>query len=451
MQRRRIAVWLAAAALASAAGLGLAAWRPALPPGGPSPAETAPDLVRQGAVLASLGYCASCHTAEGGRPYAGGRGIATPFGTINATNITPDPETGLGHWTLAAFTRAMREGVDRDGRHLYPAFPYTHYAGLSEPDIAALYAFVMTREPVRAEAKANALPFPLSWRPLIAGWKLLFVRTPTIPGATAPADPRRDPEWHRGAYLAEALSHCGACHTPRNWLGAEIRSRAYAGGVADGWWAPPLDRSSPSPLPWSRDDLARYLADWDPLHGGAAGPMRPVVDAHRAVPAGEIRALAAYVATLYGPGPDGSRTGPVDRAVATEASALTRGAATYAGACAVCHESGGGAAGGVPYTTPSLGHRTTLRAPDARNLILVLRDGIAPRDHAPGPIMPAYGTLLTQAQMTDLAAYLRARFSPDGPWPTLDATVRDVMRDARPRDPQTRDPSPRAARAGPSP
>ncbi len=161
--------------------------------------------------------------------------------------------------------------------------------------------------------------------------------------------------------------------------------------------------------------------------------MRPVVDAHRTVPAGEIRALAAYVATLYGPGPAGSRTGPVDRAVPENDPALARGAATYAGACATCHESGGGAAGGVPYTTPSLGHRTTLRAPDPRNLILTLRDGISPREHAPGPIMPAYGTMLTPAQMTDLAAYLRARFSPDGPWPDLDGTVRRLMREtARP-------------------
>ncbi|MFH6781231.1 MULTISPECIES: cytochrome c [Methylobacterium] len=444
MKRRRIAAWLGAAVLLPLAGFGLAAWRPALLPGGPGPAETAPEQVRRGAVLAALGYCASCHTAEGGRPYAGGRGIGTPFGTIYATNITPDPETGLGRWTRAAFTRAMREGVDREGRHLYPAFPYTHYAGLTDADIAALYAFTMTREPVRAEAKANALPFPLSWRPLIAGWKLLFVREPSIPGVTSPADPRRDPEWHRGAYLAEALSHCGACHTPRNRLGAEIRSKAYAGGEADGWWAPPLDRSSPAPLPWSRDDLARYLAEWDPMHGGAAGPMRPVVDAHRTVPADEIRALATYVATLSGPA--GSRTGPVDRAVASDEPAPARGAAIYAGACAVCHESGGAAAGGVPYTTSSLGHRTSLRAPDPRNLLLVLRDGVAPREHAPGPIMPAFGATLTRAQMTDLAAYLRARFSPDGPWPDLDATVRALMPDPPPREPPGR-----TARAGPSP
>ncbi|MGX7705803.1 c-type cytochrome [Methylobacterium sp. Gmos1] len=424
MGRRRIAAWLGGAVLLAAAGFAAAAWRPALAPGGPVPAETAPEQVRKGAVLASLGYCASCHTAEGGRPYAGGRGIGTPFGTIYATNITPDPETGIGRYSLAAFTRAMREGVDREGRHLYPAFPYTHYAGLTDPDIAALYAFAMTREPVRREATANALPFPLSWRPLLAGWKLLFAQAPKIP-----ANPQRDAAWHRGAYLAETLSHCGACHSPRNLLGAEVRTKAYAGGEADGWWVPPLDRSSPSPLAWDADSLARYLAEWDPQHGGPAGPMRPVVDAHRTVPEGEIRALGSYVATLYGPGPAGSRTGPVDREVAGDDPALARGAATYAGACATCHESGGGTAGGVPYTTPSLGHRTTLRAPDPRNLLLVLRDGIAPRERAPGPIMPAYGAMLTPAQMTDLAAYLRARFSPDGPWPNLDATVRDLMRE----------------------
>lgn len=425
MGRRRIAIWLGGAVLLAAVGFAVAAWRPVLAPGGPTPAETAPELVRKGAVLAALGYCASCHTAEHGRPYAGGRGVGTPFGTLYATNITPDPETGIGRYSLAAFTRAMREGVDREGRHLYPAFPYTHYAGLTDADVAALYAFAMTREPVRQEARANALPFPLSWRPLLAGWKLLFFREPEIP-----ADRRRDAAWHRGAYLAEALSHCGACHSPRNLLGAEIRTRAYSGGEADGWWVPPLDRSSPAPLAWSEADLARYLTEWDPLHGGAAGPMRPVVEAHRTVPPDEIRALAAYAATLYGPGPAGSRAGPVDREILAGDPALARGAATYAGACAICHESGGGANGGVPYTTSSLGHRTTLRAPDPRNLILVLRDGIAPREHAPGPIMPAYGAVLSPAQMAELAAYLRARFSPDGPWPGLDGTVRDLMREA---------------------
>ncbi|GJD52040.1 Nicotinate dehydrogenase subunit B [Methylobacterium crusticola] len=419
-----IAAGLAACGILACGTLAFAilAWRPALAPGGPAEAALSPERIRAGAHLAALGACASCHTAPGGLPYAGGRPIATPYGTLYGTNITPDPETGLGRWSLAAFARALREGVDREGRHLYPAFPYTHYAGLTDADVAALYAFVMSREPVHQVSPPNALPAWLSWRPVLAGWKLLFFR----PRPFAP-DPGRDAAWNRGAYLAEALGHCGACHSPRNALSAEVTARAYAGGEADGWWAPPLDGASPAPLPWSEDDLVRYLSDWDPRHGGAAGPMRPVVEAHRAVPADEIRALARYVAGLYGPEPRGARRGPVDREPAGDGPALARGRAIYAGACATCHESGGGAAGGVPYTTASLGHRTTLAAPDPRNLILVLRDGIAPREHAPGPIMPAFGAVLTADQTSDLAAYLRARFSAEGPWPDLPGTVRTLM------------------------
>ncbi len=167
----------------------------------------APDLVRHGAELAALGYCASCHTAEGGKPFAGGRPLATPFGTIFGTNISPDPDTGIGAWSQAAFSRAMREGIDRSGHDLYPAFPYDHFAKLTDDDLGALYAFLMTRAPVHARNQANQLAFPFGFRPLLAGWKLLFLNK-----APVPTDPTKSPEWNRGAYLVEALTHCSACH-----------------------------------------------------------------------------------------------------------------------------------------------------------------------------------------------------------------------------------------------
>ncbi|MGY2052055.1 cytochrome c [Methylobacterium sp. JK268] len=413
MRLRPLATLALAALLLAGAGLAALAWHPAIDPVEAQPVPD-PALVRRGERLAGLGYCASCHTAEGGRPYAGGRPLATPFGTIHATNITPDPGTGIGRWSLAAFARAMREGVDREGRQLYPAFPYTHYTGLSDEDVAALYAFFASRAPVSAPATPNDLAFPFNLRPLVAGWNLLFLRARRF----AP-DPARDETWNRGAYLAEALSHCGACHSPRNALGAEVASRAYAGGEAEGWWAPPLAPASPAPLAWDEASLARYLRDGDPLHGGAAGPMQPVVAAHAAADDADLRALARYTAGLFA----GQRApGPVDRAVADD-PALARGARIYAGACAVCHESGGGAFGGVPYTTPHLGHRTALAAPDPRNLLQVVRDGVAPRPGAVGPIMPAYGATLTAAQAADLAAYLRARFSAAPPWPDLAGTA----------------------------
>src|SRR5947209_17032374 len=180
-----------------------------------TPRSFAPDLIKRGGELAALGYCASCHTAEAGKPFAGGRPLATPFGTIYGTNITPDPETGISLWSQAAFNRAMRDGVDRAGRDLYPAFPYDHFTKLADEDLTALYAFLMTREPVNAPNPGNELAFPYNVRPLLAGWKLLYLNKDVV----AP-DKGKSAEWNRGAYLVEALSHCGACATPAGRLGA---------------------------------------------------------------------------------------------------------------------------------------------------------------------------------------------------------------------------------------
>lgn len=430
MRLRRIGLAAGAVVVLSSLGFLAVAWHPAIPPVESVP-RAAPEHVRAGERLAKLGYCASCHTAEGGQPYAGGRPIATPFGMIHATNITPDLGTGIGRWSLDAFTRAMRQGIDRDGRHLYPAFPYTHYTGLTDDDVGALYAYVMSRRPVEATAAANTLPFPLNLRPLIAGWNLLFFRE----GRFAP-DPGRDEAWNRGAYLAEALSHCGACHSPRNFLGAEVTARAYEGGEADGWWSPALGPKSTAAPPWTEASLARYLAGWDPQHGGAAGPMGTVLKAHAGVPEVEIAALARYVASLSPPNEAPGRV-PVDKPMPVGDASLARGALIYRGACATCHESGGWAAGGVPFTVASLGQRSSVTGPDPRNLIHVLRDGIAPEQDGAGPIMPAYGDTLTAAQITDLAAYLRARFSDAGPWAKLAETVKALT----PKAPRSSEPS----------
>src|ERR1700676_537098 len=175
------------------------AWRPAIaaiePP--PPQASDAP-LVKRGRELAAAGNCSTCHTVRGGKDFAGGLPVPTPFGTIYSSNITPDAETGIGRWPEAAFRRAMREGVDRDGRHLYPTFPYDHFTNVSDEDDSALYAFLMTRQPVHAPARANQLPFPLDRRVVIAGWKLLFLR-----GGTYQPDPAQSADWNRGAYLVE--------------------------------------------------------------------------------------------------------------------------------------------------------------------------------------------------------------------------------------------------------
>src|SRR5947207_829193 len=210
--------------------------------------------VAKGAELASIGNCGSCHTAEGGKPYAGGRPLSTPFGTIYSTNITPDPDVGIGKWTEAEFTRAMHDGADREGHDLYPAFPYDHFTKVSDEDVKAIYAFVMTRDPARAQRPRNALTFPANFRGSLRAWKALYFRA----GRFEP-DATKSAQWNRGAYLAEGLGHCGACHTPRNVLGAEKLSNAYGGGAAERWLSPAMNEASPAPVPWTADAIFGYL------------------------------------------------------------------------------------------------------------------------------------------------------------------------------------------------
>src|SRR5262245_61497099 len=253
MRLSRILAGLLGVVIIAAVALAVVAWRPAIAPT-ESRHDFAPDLVARGAALALIGNCNTCHTASGSMPYAGGRPISTPFGTSCATNITPDVETGIGRWSEEAFRRAMHEGVDRNGFHLYPAFPYDHFTKVSDEDIGAIYAFLMTREPVPAQRPANDLSFPFNVRSLIAVWKLLFFRE----GRFKP-DQTRTAELNHGAYLVDGLAHCGACHTPRNVLGAEATDQRFSGGEAEGWHAPALNGQSTTPVPWSDGQLLTYL------------------------------------------------------------------------------------------------------------------------------------------------------------------------------------------------
>jgi mono/diheme cytochrome c family protein len=232
------------------------AWRPAIAPiDPPAKASFSAELIAKGEVLAGAGYCAVCHTRQGGQLFAGGYPMPTPFGTIYSTNITPEPETGIGRWSLEAFTRAMHEGISRDGSHLFPAFPYDHFTKVWDDDVKALYAYLMTRPPVRTPALANTIPFPLNIRLFQEGWKILSFRSGRFEPVAG-----KSAEWNRGAYLALGLSHCGACHTPRNLLGAEKTGDAYAGAVVDNWTAPPLTAANPAPVPWTQESYAAICA-----------------------------------------------------------------------------------------------------------------------------------------------------------------------------------------------
>ena len=405
------------------AGACAAVWRPTIAPVGTHPAFP-PTRVARGAELAAIGDCAVCHTNQGGQPYAGGRGVPTPFGTIHATNITPDPDTGIGQWSLAAFRRAMRDGIDRSGRHLYPVLPYPHFTRAGDDDIAAMYAFLMTRAPVRAVTPPNHLPFPLDQRVVLAGWNLLYLK----PGPWHP-DPAHDAAWNRGNYLVEAIGHCGACHTPHNVLGAEKAAQNLAGGEAESWYAPPLQTASPARQRWTEDALASYLrTGFDAHHGAAAGPMTAVTEQLAKVPETEVQAMAIYLASLMPRSrpesaptlsPEQTPNGGLE-SVANRGGGDPAARAIFNGACGGCHGPD------APMTrggAPSLALSTAVNAATPRGAIQIILNGIPWREAKPAPYMPSFAAALTDAQVAQLAGYLRATFSDNPAWSDIPTEV----------------------------
>ena len=418
---RRVVAGIATAALVASASF-VVAERTETSDGASPPAFDA-ALVARGAALSAIGNCRPCHTAEGGKAFAGGRSLQTPFGTLHSTNITPEPETGIGRWTAAEFRRAMHEGIDREGRHLYPAFPYDHFTRVTDGDVAALYAFVMTREPVRARPPDNRLMFPANLRGVLAGWKSLYF----VPGRFRD-DPSRSADWNRGAYLVEGLAHCGACHTPRNAAGAERTREALAGGEVENWHAPALGAASVAPVPWTAEALVRYLREgFDRQHGVAAGPMAPVVDGLATVPESEVRAMAIYLTDLQArrAPPDGrdalqaARLRELDAPGSYGARSVQAGEAIFAGACATCHSANQDPDGPVPLELTA-----SINAPDPRNALHIVLDGLQPAFPERGIVMPGFRGALTEAQVVALVQYLRARFSREPRWNDILETLR---------------------------
>ena len=391
----------------------------AVEPPGQGTFDTA--LLRKGEALAGIGACEVCHTSERGEPFAGGRGLPTPFGTVYSTNITPDTETGIGTWSEAAFRRAMHEGVDRRGRHLYPAFPYDHFTKITDEDVDAIYAFLMSREPVSFEAPDHELAFPFNVRMLLAGWKLLFLEA----GRFEP-DESRDEEWNRGAYLAEGLGHCGACHTPRNAFGALEEDAAYDGGDVEDWHAPALNARSPAPIPWSQEQLVDYLFDgWEEAHGIAAGPMAPVVNHLYDQSEDDVFAIAAYFASRQHPplsdaeaeavlagarSLDWGRDPGYSPENVPDDPVLRHGLEVFRDQCADCHRQGGRDA------PVSLALTTTVNAPDPRNVIHIVFDGIRPPRGALQRSMPEFGASIPDADIVNLLKYIRWHFTDRPPW-----------------------------------
>lgn len=423
LRRRKWAIGGATGLLGAAVGFAINAlpWRAAIAPVTPPQAGSwSTEMLERGRQVAAAGDCSVCHTAEGGATNAGGLKMDTPFGTLFSTNITPDKKTGIGDWSFNAFDRAMRQGISRDGHHLYPAFPYTSFRQLSEADMQALYAYLMSQPAVEQAPPENKMRFPFNMRFLMAGWNALYLRSGEYQN-----DPTKSAEWNRGAYLVNGAGHCGACHSPRNLMGAEKGGDQFlAGGWVDGWEAPALNQLSKAPQPWTAETLYNYLrTGYDDKHGVAAGPMAPVVSHLATLPEADVRAMASYLADING---QDLAPAPTANPVTQPAWNTAAGERLFKGACQACHSAsdGGPKLFGV---SPSMANSSSLTSATPDNLLQVVLHGIDKPATDNLGYMPGFAASLSDKQLADIAAYLRQRYAPNEPaWTDLTEKVAQV-------------------------
>ncbi len=349
--------------------------------------------IERGRYLATEADCLPCHTQPGGKPWAGGRAVETPFGNIVSANITPDPDTGIGNWTDQQFVDALTKGIDDGGNHLYPAMPYTYFTKMTRDDVLAIRAYLATVEPVANPVHSDQLPFPLSVRADMIAWNAMFFKK----GVYKP-DPNKSAEWNHGAYLVQALGHCGGCHTGKNVAGADEDSKALQGGNLQGWYAPNLTNDNRTGLGrWSVDDVVEYLQTGHNKYAAAGGPMSEVVQYSTAkMQPPDLHAIAVYLKDLPGQG-----NGP------QPLTNLAHGEAIYADECASCHFSNGG---GEARLFPSLAQAPSVVQDDPTSLIRVVLAGVrtvgtpgAPT--APG--MPAFSWKLSNEDVAAVLTYIR--------------------------------------------
>jgi mono/diheme cytochrome c family protein len=380
------------------------------------PAElSSASLLERGEYLTRAADCVACHTSEGGTPFAGGRAFVLPFGTMYSSNITPDVATGIGSYTDANFLDALHKGIGRGNTKLYPSMPYASYTYMSDADALAIKAYLFSLKPVVAATPPNSLVFPFDQRSLMSVWSLLF-----NPDKRYEPNADRDPVWNRGAYLAEALGHCGECHTPRNLLFALNNRQKFGGAVQAGWRAYNItpDRGAGVGA-WSDADLAHYLSQGHADgHGTAAGPMGEAVDDSLSYLKGsDITALVTYLRTVAEvPASDLSapRTNPapVSYAEGVAGDANPRGQAVYAGACAGCH-GWTGVSPVIPFAT--LTGTRAVNDPTADNVAQIIIRG-AQRRHVADAAdnMPEFGDAYSDGEIASVANYVTARFGNQG-------------------------------------
>lgn len=373
-----------------------------------SPLSITPQLVERGAYLARAGNCMACHTERGGAAYAGGRAVPTPFGAVLSTNLTPHKATGIGQWSAAEFWRAMHHGQSRDGRLLYPAFPYTSTTLITRDDSDALYAFLHSLPPVEQANRPHALGFPYNTQAALAVWRALYFE----PAAFEP-EPAQSAEWNRGAYLTLGLAHCAACHAERDPLGGSSQAQAFRGGLmpAQDWYAPSLRSAREGGVAgWDTTQVVALLKTGVATGASVMGPMAEVVlHSTQHLSDADLRAMAVFVQDLP------AHDTPAPAFAAADPQQMARGEKLYGQQCAQCHgDSGEGAAGVYPRLA---GNRAvTLDAPH-NPVQAILGGGFAPATAGhPRPYgMPPYRTLLTDEEVAAVTTFVRQSWGNQAP------------------------------------
>lgn len=355
------------------------------------------EQVERGRYLATVGDCVACHTAPGGKPYAGGLALDTPFGKLVSPNITPDRATGIGAWTDNQFVQAVQQGIAPRG-HLYPAMPYPAYTKASRGDILAIRAFLNTLSPVNNEIEPNQLPFPYNIRGTMQAWNALNF----TPGEFKP-DPDKSAQWNRGAYLVEGLGHCGTCHTPKTSLGGDKSGNFLQGSVLESWVAPDLTNTMRKGLgSWTRGDIVQYLKTGVNRYTVASGPMaEAITNSTSKLDDQDLMAIAVYLKDL----PPDSVTALVP--IAASDKRMVAGQAIYKDTCSACHQDSGE---GARRLFPALAGSAVAQQSDPTTLIRVVlagSQGVATAAAPTAPAMPSFAWRLNDEEVASLLTYVR--------------------------------------------
>ena len=377
---------------------------------GLAPAQSTTDILKKGEYLARAGDCVACHTVSGGKQFAGGRAMPTPFGNLYVPNITPDDTTGIGRWSSDDFYKTMHQGRSRDGSLLYPAMPFAAYTKVTRADSDAIYAYLMSTPPVRQSNRAHELRFPYNKRQLLLGWRALYFTE-----GEYQSDVKQTLEWNRGAYLVQGLGHCSMCHTAINALGGSSESKKFQGGMIpnQNWYAPSLTSNREAGLgDWKIEDIMSLLQAGVSHRGTVYGPMAEVVyNSLQYVSDEDIRAMAVYLKALPS---DNRRVEGPDPAQLVQPRVLELGRKVYAVQCAMCH---GVEGKGTPPAFPPLANNQSIAMDSPVNSIrMVLNGGYPPgtrknpRPHG----MPPFAQLLSDAEVAAVVTYIRVSWDNHG-------------------------------------